>query len=300
VPVVLPGLAWAVMAGRVRVGTSGWVYGPWHGPFYPEGLKRGAELGFLAERMNTVEINGSFYSLQRPQDYRRWAGQTPADFVFSVKGSRYITHMKRLRDPETALANFFASGVLALGEKLGPLLWQLPPSQAFEPERLAAFFGLLPRGTGQAAELASRHDERLADRALTETDADRPLRHALEVRHSSFADARAVDLLREHGIGLVVADAAGSWPHLEDVTADFVYLRFHGAEELYASGYDDVELGRWAELIAAWRAGRCPTTDRTVAEPPSDDRPRDVYAYFDNDIKAHAPDNARTLATHFT
>ncbi|MFC7343058.1 DUF72 domain-containing protein [Saccharopolyspora griseoalba] len=287
------------MVGCVRVGTSGWVYGPWHGPFYPRGLKRGAELEFLAERMGTVEVNGSFYSLQRPENYRRWAEQTPDDFVFAVKGSRYITHMKRLREVETALANFFASGVLALGGKLGPLLWQLPPSQAFEPERLVEFFGELPRSTGQAAELAARHDDRLSGRALTETDADRPLRHALEVRHSSFADAEAVELLREHRIGLVVADAAGSWPHLEDVTADFVYLRFHGAEELYASGYGDAELERWAELIAAWRSGRCPATERTVAEPPADDRPRDVYAYFDNDIKAHAPEDAQTLAAHF-
>jgi uncharacterized protein YecE (DUF72 family) len=284
------------MVGEVRVGTSGWVYGPWRGPFYPEGLRRGEELGFLAARMSSVELNGSFYSLQRPESYQRWAAQTPDDFVFSVKGSRYITHMKRLRGVETALANFLASGVLALGGKLGPMLWQLPPSLRFEPERLVEFFSLLPRSTAQAADLAARHDERLDGRALTETDADRPMRHALEVRHSSFATAEAVALLRKHDIALVVADAAGSWPHLEDVTSDFVYLRFHGAEELYASGYSDEDLARWARLIDAWRRGDSPTTDPTIATPAPAAGTRDVYAYFDNDIKAHAPHDAITLA----
>ncbi|RRO15674.1 DUF72 domain-containing protein [Saccharopolyspora rhizosphaerae] len=283
------------MAGQVRVGTSGWVYGPWHGPFYPEGLRRGQELAHLAERMNSVEINGSFYSLQRPENYRKWAEQTPDEFVFSVKGSRYITHMKRLRDAEVPLANFLASGVLALGDKLGPMLWQLPPTLQCEPDRLVEFFSLLPRSSGQAAELAARHDERLDGRALTETDADRPIRHALEVRHPSFATPEAVDLLREHDIGLVVADAAGSWPYLEDVTSDFVYLRFHGAEELYASGYGEEALRGWAELIQAWRRGGAPTTDHTVAEPAPKTRGRDIYAYFDNDIKAHAPHDAMTL-----
>lgn len=279
------------------VGTSGWRYGPWRGAFYPEGLRQRDELAHLAGRMDSVELNGSFYSLQRPESYRRWAEETPDDFVFSVKGSRYITHMKRLRGVETALANFFASGLLALGHKLGPLLWQLPPSLAYSPDRLSEFFALLPRTTAQAAELAARHDERLDGRALTETGADRPLRHALEVRHPSFAAPEPVEFLRQHGIGLVVADAAGSWPHLEDITADFVYLRLHGAEELYASGYTAAELDRFAKLIDAWRNGDSPLTDHTVAAPPTERENRDVYAYFDNDIKAHAPHDAIALAT---
>ncbi|TWF93418.1 uncharacterized protein YecE (DUF72 family) [Saccharopolyspora dendranthemae] len=282
------------------VGTSGWRYGPWRGAFYPEGLRQRDELAHLAGRLGSVELNGSFYSLQRPESYRRWAEETPGDFVFSVKGSRYITHMKRLRGVETALANFFASGLLALGHKLGPLLWQLPPSLAYNPEHLDEFFALLPRSTAQAAELAARHDERLDGRALTETDADRPLRHALEVRHPSFAAPEPVEFLRQHGIGLVVADAAGSWPHLEDVTADFVYLRLHGAEELYASGYTAAELDRFARLIDAWRNGDCPLTDHTVATPPKERENRDVYAYFDNDIKAHAPHDALALAERCT
>ena len=282
------------------MGTSGWRYGPWRGAFYPEGLRQRDELAHLAGRLGSVELNGSFYSLQRPESYRRWAEETPDDFVFSVKGSRYITHMKRLRGVETALANFFASGLLALGHKLGPLLWQLPPSLAYDPERLDEFFSLLPRSTAQAAELAARHDERLDGRALTDTDADRPLRHALEVRHPSFAAPEPVEFLRQHGIGLVVADAAGSWPHLEDVTADFVYLRLHGAEELYASGYTTAELDRFAELITSWRNGDCPLTAHTAAPPPSTRKDRDVYAYFDNDIKAHAPHDAMSLAKRCT
>ncbi|GAA4838888.1 DUF72 domain-containing protein [Saccharopolyspora rosea] len=281
---------------RIRIGTSGWVYGPWHGAFYPRDLRRGAELEFLASKLGSAELNASFYSLQRPEHYRSWAAQTPDDFLFAVKGSRFITHMKKLRDAEVPLANFFASGVLALGPKLGPLLWQLPPSLGFDSARLAAFFDLLPRSTGEAAALASRHDERLAGRALTETDADRPMRHALEVRHPSFACAEAVRLLREHDIGLVVADAAGDWPYLEDVTSDFVYVRLHGAEELYASGYTAEALDHWARLVRAWRAGESPRTEHTAAPPARRVRGRDVYVYFDNDIKAHAPHDAMALA----
>ncbi|GAA4613181.1 DUF72 domain-containing protein [Saccharopolyspora hordei] len=281
---------------RILIGTSGWVYSSWHGPFYPRDLRRGGELEHLSRRLGSAEINASFYSLQRPEHYRRWVEQTPDDFVFAVKGSRFITHMKKLRDAETALANFFASGVLALGRKMGPLLWQLPPSLPFDADRLEAFFRLLPRSTAEAAELAARHDARLAGRALTETDADRPVRHALEVRHPSFAAREPVELLRAHDIALVVADAAGDWPRLEDVTSDFVYLRFHGAEELYASGYTAEDLDRWAELVRAWHAGRAPTTEHTVAPPAPKATGRDVYAYFDNDIKAHAPEDALALA----
>ncbi|MGP4020148.1 DUF72 domain-containing protein [Saccharopolyspora sp. 5N708] len=281
---------------RIRIGTSGWVYGPWHGPFYPRELRRGGELEYLSRRLGSAEINASFYSLQRPEHYRRWAEQTPDDFLFAVKGSRYITHMKKLRDVETPLANFFASGVLALGAKLGPLLWQLPPTLEFDVERLTAFFRLLPRSTASAAALAVRHDDRLSGRALTETDADRPLRHALEVRHPDYAAPEAVELLRSHDIGLVVADAAGSWPHLEDVTSDFVYIRLHGAEELYASGYTAKALDHWAKLIRAWHSGSCPKTEHTVTEPAPTTKGRDVYAYFDNDVRAHAPHDAMALA----
>ncbi|MBC7292042.1 MAG: DUF72 domain-containing protein [Actinotalea sp.] len=265
--------------GEVRIGISGWRYAPWRGVFYPPGLPQRRELEHAASLLSTVEINGSFYALQRPESYVAWAAATPDDFLFAVKGGRFITHMLKLTRPETALANFFASGVLALGPKLGPFLWQLPPVLRFDRERLTAFFRALPRTTTAAAALGAQHDARLEGRALTTTDADRPLRHVLEVRHESFACAAAVDLLREHDVGLVVADTAGRWPLLEDVTSDLVYVRLHGAEELYVSGYDDASLGRWAEKIRRWSAAG-----------------HDVLVYFDNDVKVHAPFDAQRLA----
>jgi uncharacterized protein YecE (DUF72 family) len=253
------------------------------------------ELEYLSGLLDTVEINGSFYSLQRPSSYQAWAAQTPDDFVFAVKGSRFITHMKRLSDVQTPLANFFASGVLALGAKLGPLLWQLPPTLAFDADRLAAFLALLPRSTAGAATLAQQHDERLEGRAWTNTEVDRPLRHALEVRHPSYRDPALIELLRAHGVALVVADTAGTWPYLEDVTADFVYVRLHGDSELYVSGYTDEALDGWAQRIRGWQAGESPRTDHTIAPPPPV-HSREVFVYFDNDAKVHAPTDAISLA----
>jgi uncharacterized protein YecE (DUF72 family) len=263
------------MRGKAWIGTSGWRYPPWRGVFYPPGLPQRRELEYLSRQVSSAEINGSFYSLQRPEYYRRWYEETPPGFVFAVKGSRYITHMRRLRDIETPLANFFASGVLALRDKLGPFLWQLPPSLPYDPDLLADFFDLLPRDTTSAAVLAGKHDDRLTDRALTEPGDHRPLRHALEVRHGSFTDPTLPGFLRQHGIGLVAASAAADWPYLEDVTADFAYVRLHGDTELYASGYDDEALDAWADRVRGWTAAGF-----------------DVYAYFDNDIKVRAPVDA--------
>lgn len=260
--------------GEVRVGVSGWRYAPWRGVFYPPGLPQRRELEHLASLLDTVEINGSFYSLQRPERYARWAEQTPDHFLFAVKGGRYVTHMLKLREPVQALANFFASGVLALGPKLGPVLWQLPPQLGFDPGRLTAFFDLLPRTTTAAATLAAGHDARLAGRALTVADADRPLRHTVEVRHPSFAVPEFTDLAAEHGIGVVVADTAGRWPLLTEVTSDVVHVRLHGDAELYVSRYGDDALQAWAERVRGWR-------ERA-----------DVYVYFDNDAKVHAPFDA--------
>jgi uncharacterized protein YecE (DUF72 family) len=268
---------------EIRIGISGWRYVPWRGTFYPPGLPQARELAFAAERLNSVEVNGSFYSLQRPSRYLSWARDVPDDFVFAVKGSRFITHMKKLRDVRVPLANFLASGPLALGSKLGPMLWQLPPNLPFEPERLAAFFELLPRTRSAAAALAAEHDERLsgADRAWLTVDQDAPLRHALEVRHASFGEASAelAALLTEQDIAMVVADTAGKWPFLEHVTSDFVYVRLHGDVELYVSGYDDEALDLWAERVRRWAATG-----------------RDVYVYFDNDAKVRAPVDAMALA----
>lgn len=283
------------MATRALIGISGWRYAPWRGEFYPPGLPERDELKFAAERFSTIELNGSFYSLQRPEYYARWYEQVPRDFVFAVKGSRYITHMLRLRGVEKALANFFASGVLALEHKLGPLLWQLPPTLPLDMEKLEQFLELLPRTTKQAAKLGRRHDERVKGRAYLRVRDERELRHALEVRHESFATPELIELLRKQGVALVVADTAGRWPFLEDVTAGFVYVRLHGDVELYKSGYTDAALERWAARVCAWRDGRKPPPAKLVA-PAAPAKRRDVYVYFDNDVKVHAPYDAMSLA----
>jgi uncharacterized protein YecE (DUF72 family) len=279
------------------IGISGWRYAPWRGDFYPKGLAQKNELAFAAQRFGTIELNGSFYSLQRPESYARWYDDVPEGFVFAIKGSRYITHMLRLRHVEGALANLLASGVFELREKLGPFLWQLPPSLAFDPERLSAFFALLPRTGAQAADLARRHDARVKGRTCLEVDPRMRLRHALEVRHPSFERRELIELLRRHQIALVVADTAGKWPLMEDVTADFVYVRLHGDEQIYESGYSDTALDGWADKVAAWLAGDQPVSARTVAEKPFRRAAhRDVYVYFDNDIKVRAPYDALTLS----
>jgi uncharacterized protein YecE (DUF72 family) len=281
----------------VYVGISGWRYAGWRGVFYPPELPQRRELEFASRAVSTIEINGSFYSLQHPRSYETWHRETPPGFVFAVKGSRYITHFLKLRDVERPLANFFASGVLALGEKLGPLLWQLPPQLGYEPERLDAFLSLLPRDMRSALSLARRRDERLFGRSHLSIDANRPLRHALEIRHESFRDASFVRLLRRHGVALVVADTAGRWPLCEDVTADFVYLRLHGDVKIYASGYRPEALDRWASRIRAWSAGAEPADARRIAPLAARRRRvRDVYCYFDNDIKVWAPFDAQKLA----
>ena len=264
--------------GEIRVGIAGWTYPGWRGDFYPPGLVHRRELEYAAQRLTSIEVNGSFYALQRPTSYAAWRAQTPDGFVFSVKGGRFITHLKKLADAEIPLANFFASGVLGLGPKLGPILWQLPEVLPFDARRVAEFFAWLPRTTTEAAALAQGHDDKVPeDRALVTTDAERPIRHALEFRSSSFATPEAIGLLREHGVSCVLADTAGKWPKVDEDTSDFRYVRLHGDAELYASGYDDPALDRWAEACRGWAEDR------------------DVYVYFDNDIKGYAPHDAMAL-----
>lgn len=283
-------------SGDIRIGISGWTYKPWRGVFYPEGLPQKRELTYAAEHFRSIEINGTFYGLQRPRSFAAWHDATPDDFVFAIKGSRYITHMRRLTDIETPLANLLASGVLRLGKKLGPILWQFPPRMKFDAERFEPFLKLLPKSTEDAVALARRHDARLDGRSYVETDANRPIRHALEIRHDSFRSPEFVDLLRRYKVGLVVADTV-EWPLLMDLTADFVYCRLHGSEQLYVSGYDDKALDRWAQLIRQWAKGRDPKDAERVG-PPSPPRAHglDVYVYFDNDVKVRAPRDAQALA----
>jgi uncharacterized protein YecE (DUF72 family) len=280
---------------EVRIGLSGWNYKGWRGKFYPKGLRQRDELAYAARCFNSLEVNATFYGQQGPETYARWVAETPADFIFAVKGSRYITHIRRLRDAAIPLANFFAAGVLALGPKLGPILWQLPPSFRFDAERLAAFFALLPADTDAALRLARRHDARFKGRVWLQRQPRRRLRHALEIRHESFVTPDFVRLLRAHHVALVCADTV-AWPMLMDLTSDFVYCRLHGSEELYASGYDERSLRRWAARITAWAQGREPEDAQRASDRPAPSRRRrDVFLYFDNDRKVRAPADARRL-----
>jgi uncharacterized protein YecE (DUF72 family) len=284
-------------AGNVRIGISGWRYAGWRGVFYPPKLAQRRELEFAASRFSTVEINGTFYSLQKPQYFRDWSAQTPEHFIFGVKGSRYLTHMLKLRNAEKPLANFFASGLLELGKKLGPILWQFPPQLRFDSARFGEFFAKLPRTHGEAAVLAREHDQRLHGRAATEVAPGVPektaIRHAIEIRDESFATEEFIRLLREHDVALVVADTV-AWPLLFDVTADFVYVRLHGSEVLYASGYEEEALDVWADRVAAWATGATAEGRRACTEE-ARACPRDVYVYFDNDAKVRAPFDALAL-----
>ena len=284
------------MTAHILIGISGWRYAPWRKVFYPAGLIQKQELAFASRALPTIELNGSFYALQRPSSYQQWYEQTPAEFIFSIKATRYITHILRLRNIESAMANFFASGLLALREKLGPVLWQFPPSFKFEAALFEDFLRQLPQDTGAAARLARCREAFMQGRDHLETDRKRPLRHAVEIRNASFETPEFIALLRKYKVALVIADTAGKWPYREDITADFTYLRLHGAEKLYASGYTDKALDDWAARIAAWSRGGQPADARLISDqPPVSRKSRDVYCYFDNDIKVKAPFDARKL-----
>ena len=280
----------------IFIGISGWRYVPWRGVFYPRGLAQARELDYASRQLPTIEINGSFYSLQRPESYAAWYAATPPGFLFAVKGNRFITHMLKLKEIEGPLANVLASGIFELREKLGPFLWQFPEMVKFDHERFEHFLSLLPQDTEAALARALQYQPRMEGKVSLAMDAKRPMRHAVEVRHPSFRDERFIALLRKYNVALVVADTAGKWPYMEDVTADFMYLRLHGDEELYASGYGDAAIERWADRIRAWSTGGEPDECRRVSsQPPPLRKSRDVYCYFDNDIKVHAPYDAKRL-----
>jgi uncharacterized protein YecE (DUF72 family) len=265
---------------RTYIGISGYDYKSWRGRFYPDDLPARRWLEYASRCFNSIELNGTFYSLKSPAVFERWAAEVPArGFVFAVKGGRFITHNLKLRNVETSLGNFFASGVLALGKKTGPFLWQLPATYRFDAERMDSFMRLLPRNSREGEEVARRHDHRLRRGALVKAAAPVKYRHAFEVRHPSYFHEEFYAILREHRCAFVIADTAGKFPYAEQVTADFVYARLHGSRQLYASGYTDEELDEWARKIAQWRAGGL-----------------DIYVYFDNDAKVHAPFDAMRLA----
>jgi uncharacterized protein YecE (DUF72 family) len=287
-------------AGQIRIGISGWRYEPWRGEFYPPKLPQRQELEYASSKLTSIEINGTFYSMQKPTSFQSWYSSTPADFVFSVKGPRYITHIQRLREVETPLANFLASGVLTLREKLGPFLWQFPPSFKFEPEKMETFLKLLPHNAGSAKYLASNHDKWMSKRAAFEdVDDGYKLRHSIEIRNKSFAIPEFLELLRKYDVAIVCADTI-EWPKITDVTSDFIYCRLHGSEELYASGYDEKSLDQWAEWVQAWARGNEPDTEKILEKKAPKTKTRDVFVYFDNDTKVRAPFDAQSLIKRVT
>ena len=265
--------------GRAFVGISGYIYPNWRGVFYPRGLPARRELEYASRQFNSIELNGTFYSLKSPAVYARWYDEAPDDFLFAIKGSRFITHMLKLVGIETALANFFGSGILELGAKTGPFLWQFPATYAFDEGRVERFLAMLPRNTSDAEEIAREHDARLKRGATVKAREHVDYRHAFEIRHPSWFCAQFYDLLRAYDAALVLADTAGKFPYAEEITTQFVYVRLHGSEQLYVSGYSDAELEYWADLIRGWSS-----------------RGMDSYTYFDNDAKVHAPRDAKNLA----
>lgn len=279
---------------NIYVGISGWTYDGWRGTFYPPKLPHKKELFFASHALPTIEINGTFYALQRPASYHKWFEETPDDFVFSIKANRYITHINRLKDPKIPMANFLASGLFELRQKLGPILWQFPPSMSFDPDRWKNFLDLLPRTVFEARKLAHR-STLPRDRCSFQVEEDRPLFHAVEIRHPSFLNPWFIELLKEHQITLVFADTAGKWPYMEDITGNILYLRLHGDSELYVSGYDDATLDFWAARIQEWQDGQEPSDRLTLTEEVGSKKKKDVFVYFDNDAKVRAPADAKTL-----
>ena len=256
---------------RIRVGIGGWVFPPWRGVFYPPGLAQARELEHASRRVTAIEINGTFYGAQKPESFRRWHDQTPDDFVFSVKASRYATHRRELAGAGASVERFITGGVLELGPKLGPILWQFPPSTRFDVADFAAFLALLPAEAG-----------------------GRALRHVVEIRHQSFADQRFIALLRRHRVAVALIDS-DKHPLIADVTSDFVYARLRRSVASEPAGYPPAALDAWAERFRRWSAGGEPgdLPRHDPAPPPS--QARDCFVYFISGAKEHNPAAAEAL-----
>jgi uncharacterized protein YecE (DUF72 family) len=281
--------------GQIRVGISGWRFDPWRGTFYPEDLTQKRELEFASRKLNSIELNGTFYSTQKPQSFQSWRKETPDDFVFSIKGSQFITHIRKLENVEGALANFLAQGMLCLGKKLGPILWQLPPQTSFNAEKIEGFLKLLPHTHKQAAAYAKQRDEWMSGRCWLEVEEDLPFRHAMESRHKSFATPEYIDLLRKYNVALVVADSV-KWPVMMDITADFVYCRLHGSDKIYPDGYTPEAIDTWAQRMIKWSRGEEVLDGTKIhSDPGPKQDARDVFVYFDDDNKVRAPHDAQSM-----
>lgn len=260
------------MTTRIRTGIGGWTFADWRGPFYPDGLRQADELSYAAAHVGTIEINGTYYRLQKRESFAKWRNAAPDGFVFSVKASRYCTNRKRLAEAEESVAKFVGQGLSELGEKLGPILWQFAPTKRFEAEDFDAFLEFLPREIDGVA-----------------------LSHALEVRHESFACDEFVALTRKHKAAIVVADHA-DYPQIADLTADFVYARLMQAREDVPTGYDNEQLDEWARIARSWAAGHAPEGLSYVGVREPAAKGRDVFVYMINGAKVRAPAAAMALA----
>ena len=258
-------------AARIRVGVGGWVFAPWRDNFYPPGLAHAHELSYLSARVSAIEINATFYRNQSPASFAKWRDATPDDFVFAVKATRYATNRRVLGEAGESIERFLASGLAELGAKLGPIVWQLAPTKVFEPTDIAAFLQLLPARLGTLR-----------------------LRHAIEVRHSSFRSAEFVALARRHGVATVFADT-DEYPSFADLSADFVYARLMRCESSCPTGYAADAIAAWAERARTWRAGGDPTDLERVAPPMPHAVPRDVFLFFISGAKERAPSAAVAL-----
>ena len=257
--------------GTIRVGIGGWTYAPWRDNFYPPKLVQRRELEYASRQLRAIEINGTFYGAQKPATYAKWAAETPEGFVFSLKAPRYITEGKRLADTGKGVSGFIHGGLAEMGDRLGPILWQLPPSRRFDADDMAPFLDGLPR------ELNGK-----------------PLRHVLEVRHPSFACAPYVELARARGVPTVFTDST-EYPSLADLTGDFAYARLMRSVDDIPTGYAPDALDRWATRAQAWAAGEDIADLPHAASVQPRGKPRDVFVFFISAAKHRNPAAAIAL-----
>jgi uncharacterized protein YecE (DUF72 family) len=255
----------------IRVGIGGWVYKPWRGTFFPKGLPQAKELAHASRQVTAIEINGTFYRSQKPDSFRKWAGETPDDFVFSVKAPRYATHRRVLAEAGPSIDRFFSSGLEELKAKLGPVLWQFDAGKIFDPDDFGQFLALLP----------------------TALDG-RPLRHVVEVRHQSFLVPAFIDLLSRHSVAVCLVDSE-KHPLIADITSDFVYARLQRTAEAIDTGYDAATLDTWAKRAAAWQDGGAPADLTPIVPRLPPKQPRDVFVYMIAGAKVRAPAAAAAL-----
>jgi uncharacterized protein YecE (DUF72 family) len=250
----------------IRVGIGGWVYEPWRGTFYPPGLPKAQEFAFACSKVTSIEVNATFYRTQTPATFRKWADESPEGFVFALKGPRYVSNRRVLAEAGPVIEGFLKSGIVELGSKLGPLVWQLAPTKKFDPEDIAGFLKLLPKSYEGVR-----------------------LRHVLEVRHESFRTVEFVRLLRQHGTAVVYADSE-DYPAIPDVTGDFVYARLQRSSESHPTGYASDEIDAWMARCREWERGGAPS-DLVLVDPdgPTAGKPRDCYVYFIAGAKERNP-----------